>query len=129
MAKMKAMEFTEELNLVPVNRMVPEPQAGEILIQVSAVGVTPTEKLWYTTSHNSDGSTRSRAIPGHEFSGTVAGLGAGTTGYQLGDSVFGLNDWFAEGATAEFCITKPAQLSLKPSSFPTSKQPQPRSAC
>ena len=117
MAKMKAMEFTDELHLQPVIRPVPEPQAGEILIQISAVGVTRTEKLWSTTSHYADGTARSKAIPGHEFSGTVAGLGAGVTGYSLGDAVFGLNDWFAEGATAEFCITKPSNLSLKPSSL------------
>ena len=97
MAEMKAMEFTDELKLQPVRRPVPEPQAGEILIQVSAVGVTPTEKLWYPTSHYADGTARFKAIPGHEFSGTVAGLGAGATGYSLGDAVFGLNDWFAEG--------------------------------
>ena len=53
---------------------VPEPKAGEILIQVYATGGTPTEKLWYTTSHYADGSTRSKAIPGHKFSGIVAGL-------------------------------------------------------
>lgn len=40
MAEMKAMEFTDELNLQPVRRPVPEPQAGEILIQVFAAGVT-----------------------------------------------------------------------------------------
>ena len=51
MAEMKAMEFTDELNLQPVRRPVPEPQAGEILIQVYAAGVTPTEKLWYPTNH------------------------------------------------------------------------------
>jgi NADPH:quinone reductase-like Zn-dependent oxidoreductase len=117
MAEMKAMEFTDELNLRPVSRPVPEPQAGEIVIQVFAAGVTPTEKLWYTTSHHADGTVRSRAIPGHEFSGTVAGLGEGATSYKLGDAVFGLNDWFSEGATAEFCITKPSKLSLKPSSL------------
>jgi hypothetical protein len=41
MAEMKAMEFTDELKLQPVRRPVPEPQAGEILIQVSAAGVNP----------------------------------------------------------------------------------------
>ena len=117
MAEMKAMEFTDELHLQPVKRPIPEPQAGEILIQVFAAGVTPTEKLWYPTSHYADGTARSKAIPGHEFSGTVVGLGAGMTSYSLGDAVFGLNDWFAEGATAEFCITKPSNLSLKPSSL------------
>jgi hypothetical protein len=74
MPEMKAMEFTDKLNLQPVTRPVPEPKAGEILIQVYATGGTPTEKLWYTTSHYADGSTRSKAIPGHEFSGIVAGL-------------------------------------------------------
>src|ERR1700741_5356028 len=116
-AKMKAMEFTDKGNLQPVIRPVPEPQGGQLLIQVSAVGVMPTEKFWSTTSHYADGTARSKAIPGHEFSGIVAGLGAGVTGYSLGDAVFGFNDWYAEGATAEFCITKPSNLSLKPSSL------------
>lgn len=117
MADMKAMEFSDDLHLRPVKRPVPEPQPGEILIQVSAVGVTPTEKLWYPTTHDSKGAARSHAIPGHEFSGTVAALGAGATGYAVGDVVFGMNDWFAEGATAEYCITKPANLSPQPSSL------------
>ena len=63
MAKMKAMEFTDERNLQPVIRPVPEPQAGEILIQVSAVGVMPTEKLWSTTSHYADGTALSAFLP------------------------------------------------------------------
>jgi NADPH:quinone reductase-like Zn-dependent oxidoreductase len=46
MPEMKAMEFTDKLNLQPVTRPVPEPKAGEILIQVYATGGTPTEKLW-----------------------------------------------------------------------------------
>jgi len=117
MAEMKAMEFTDELKLQPVRRPVPEPKPGEILIQVFAAGVTPTEKHWYPTNHQADGTPRSKAIPGHEFSGTVAGLGPETLGYSLGDAVFGFNDWFADGATAEFCITKPSNLSLKPSSL------------
>ena len=74
MPEMKAMEFTDKLNRQPVTRPVPEPKAREILIQVYATGGTTTEKLWYTTSHYADGSTRSKAIPGHEFSVIVAGL-------------------------------------------------------
>jgi NADPH:quinone reductase-like Zn-dependent oxidoreductase len=117
MAEMKAMEFRDKLKLQPVRRPIPEPHPDEIVIQVFAAGVTPTEKLWYSTSHYADGTSRSRAIPGHEFSGTVAGLGAGVTGYRQGNAVFGFNDWFAEGAMAEFCITKSSNLSFKPSSL------------
>jgi len=117
MADMKAMEFNETLHLQPVLRPVPQPQAGEILVQVTAAGVTPTEKLWYPTTHNADGTPRSKAIPGHEFSGIVSAVGEGVADYRPGDRVYGMNDWFAEGATAEFCIAKPASLAPKPSSL------------
>jgi NADPH:quinone reductase-like Zn-dependent oxidoreductase len=102
MVEMKVMEFTDGLKLRLARRPVPEPHEGEILIQVSAAGMTPTEKLWSTTTHYADGSPRANAIPGHEFSGIVAALGAHTAGYRVEDAVFGFNDWFAEGATAEF---------------------------
>jgi NADPH:quinone reductase-like Zn-dependent oxidoreductase len=49
----------------------PEPGLGEILIQVHAAGVTPTELLWYTTTHTKSGTARMRAVPGHEFSGFI----------------------------------------------------------
>ena len=45
MTEMRAMELTDELRLQPAPRRIPEPKAGELLIQVSAVGVTPTEAL------------------------------------------------------------------------------------
>jgi hypothetical protein len=33
----------------------PEPGPGEILVRVFAAGVTPTELLWYPTTHTRDG--------------------------------------------------------------------------
>ena len=120
MAEMRAMEFTgpsEDLDLHLTTRSVPEPGDGELLIQICAAGVTPTEKLWYTTTHCRDGSPRRNAIPAHEFSGIVAALGTGISGYRPGDLVFGMNDWFADGAIAEFCKTTPASLAAKPSSL------------
>ena len=53
----------------------PTPGKNDVLIQVHAAGVTPTELIWYPTSHNKDGTARSNATPGHEFSGVVAALG------------------------------------------------------
>ena len=41
----------------------PEPGPGEILVRVFAAGVTPTELLWYPTTHTRDGSKRSGAPP------------------------------------------------------------------
>jgi len=92
----------------------PQPAEAELLIRVRAAGVTPTELLWYPTSHTKEGSPRIGAVPGHEFSGVVAALGKSTSGFKVGDEVYGMNDWFADGATAEFCLTQPQNIALKP---------------
>jgi NADPH:quinone reductase-like Zn-dependent oxidoreductase len=92
----------------------PRPRRGELLIRVHAAGVTPTELSWYTTTHHEDGEKRSRAIPGHEFSGVVAAVGAGTVGFEIGQEVYGMNDWFADGAMAEYCIAQPSSIARKP---------------
>jgi NADPH:quinone reductase-like Zn-dependent oxidoreductase len=53
-------------------------------------------------------------IPGHEFSGEVAALGEGVTGLSVGDTVYGMNDWFQDGAQAEYCLARPADIAAKP---------------
>ena len=92
----------------------PSPGKGEILVRVHAAGVTPTELIWYPTSYTKDGQPRSGAIPGHEFSGVVAELGEGVQGFAVSDEIYGMNDWFADGATAEYCVTQPASIARKP---------------
>jgi len=92
----------------------PEPGEGELLVRVRAAGVTPTELLWYPTTHAKDGTPRKGAVPGHEFSGVVVGLGKHTIGFDVGQDVYGMNDWFADGATAEFCVTQPQSIAPKP---------------
>lgn len=87
---------------------------GEILIRVHAAAVTPSELLWYPTTHTKEGSPRVRPIPGHEFSGTVAVVGSGVTGMVPGQAVFGMNDWFSNGALAEFCVTRPEMVATLP---------------
>jgi NADPH:quinone reductase-like Zn-dependent oxidoreductase len=44
----------------------------------------------------------------------VAALGSGVTDLEPGDAVFGMNDWFADGAEAEFCVAPAAAVALKP---------------
>jgi NADPH:quinone reductase-like Zn-dependent oxidoreductase len=84
------------------------------LVGVVAAGVTPTELVWYPTTHRKDGAARVGAVVGHEFSGRVAAVGAGVEGWRVGEAVFGMNDWFMEGATAEFCVTRPEWIARKP---------------
>ena len=105
----------EGLELAEGSAPQPIPGEGEVLIRVQAAGVTPTELQWYPTTHTRSGETRREAIPCHEFCGTVAAMGPGMTGgFEIGQEVFGMNDWFAQGALAEFCLALPISLAAKP---------------
>ena len=114
---MKAIQLRDNpqtQELIEVDVPKPIPRDGELLIKVCAAGVTPTELLWYPTLNTKDGQRRVHAIPCHEFSGVVAGLGAGVEYFTIGDEVYGMNDWFAQGAAAEYCITTPSSIARKP---------------
>jgi len=58
---------------------VPQPQRGrgELLIRVYAA-----ELSWYPTTHSETGERRTRAIPGHEFSGVIAKDGFDGLGFR-----------------------------------------------
>jgi NADPH:quinone reductase-like Zn-dependent oxidoreductase len=55
-------------------------------------------------------------IPGHEFSGELAALGEGVTGVRVGEVVYGMNDWFSDGAQAEYCLARVEDIARKPTS-------------
>ena len=93
---------------------VPQPGPDELLIRVCAAGVTPTELRWYPTTHRKDGETRRRAVPGHEFSGVVAAAGGNIEAVGVGREIYGMNDWFADGAMSEYCVTEPSSVVPKP---------------
>jgi len=96
---------------------VPRPGAGEILVRVRAGAVTPTELLWVPTWTTRAGEPRPfPIIPGHEFSGEVHGVGPGVNDVAVGEAVFGMNDWFGDGAQAEFCVARTVDVAPKPKS-------------
>lgn len=114
---MKAMQVNTAdpgPRLILVDLPRPEAGLGEILVRVHATGVTPTELLWYPTTHGKSGTARMRAVPGHEFSGVIMAMGKDVEGFDVGDEIYGINDWFADGATADFCITLPQNIARKP---------------
>jgi len=89
--------------LVPTTRPVPQPKDGELLIKVAATGVNRPDiaqraGLYPPPPGASD-------LPGLEAAGTVAALGAGVSGWKVGDAVCALTPG---GSYAEYC-TAPAQ--------------------
>jgi len=93
----------------------PQPKAGEVLIKVHATAVTPTEFQWYPTFNTPSGEPRPFPIVlSHELSGVVEAVGDGVENFKIGDAVYGLNDWFANGAQAEYVVAPGTALALKP---------------
>src|SRR5262249_17040013 len=68
----------------------------------------------YPTTHSNNGERRSRTVPGHGFSGVIVAMGEETVGFANGQEVYGMNDWFSDGALAEYCITQPTSVAPKP---------------
>jgi len=114
---MQVVESAGGLTLAAGDAERPKPGDGQVLVQVHAAGVTTTELEWYPTTHQKGGEARVHAIPGHEFSGVIAELGPGVSGFAVGDKVYGFNDWFEEGAMAEFCTTVPVSIATKPATL------------
>jgi NADPH:quinone reductase-like Zn-dependent oxidoreductase len=93
----------------------PSPKAGEVLVRVRAAGVIPTELFWQTSRTTQSGTPRPLPfIPGHEFSGELAALGDGVTSVGVGEAVYGMNDWFSDGAQAEYCLARVDDIARKP---------------
>ena len=67
----------------------PTPGPGEILIDIKACGVCPSDLRAYTGSHASPSSLP--RTPGHEWAGVVIGLGDGVADLKVGDRV--VPDW------------------------------------
>src|SRR6185312_11739198 len=119
---MKAIYLTQKAgpeSLITGELPVPIPHGNEVLIRVHATAATPTEFEWYPTFNTRAGTPRAFPIvPSHEFSGVIAAVGTDVSApLKVGDAVYGLNDWFANGALAEYCVAPAAALAPKPASL------------
>ena len=76
-------EFTAPLEIVDLPR--PEPSPGGVVIKVEAAGLCRSD--WHGwQGHDADIKALPHT-PGHEFSGTIAALGEGVEGWEIGDRV------------------------------------------
>ncbi len=93
-----------------VERPVPRPGPGEILVQVSVCGVCRTDL------HLAEGDLspkRHGVVPGHEVVGRVVGLGQGTDRFRLDDRV-GVAWLRHTCGRCRFCLTGKENLCLEP---------------
>ncbi|MEJ5061743.1 MULTISPECIES: zinc-dependent alcohol dehydrogenase family protein [unclassified Pseudomonas] len=104
------------LRLASIQRPVPE--AGQVLVRISASGVNPL-----------DGKIRSGqaahalqplpAVLGMDLAGTVEALGEGVSGWQLGDEVYAMATGIGgvQGSLAEFAAVDAGLLAHKPTNL------------
>lgn len=112
---MKAIQISrpgghEQLRLVELE--APEPRAGEVQVAVEGIGVNFADIAvrmgLYASARHYVGWP---ITPGFEFSGRVRALGAGVTGWHVGQAVFGLTRF---GGYASELSVPAAQLFARP---------------
>jgi NADPH:quinone reductase-like Zn-dependent oxidoreductase len=90
---------------------------GDVLLRVHAASFTPTELTWPSTWVDRQGKDRHPIIPAHEVSGIVTALGHGTTGASVGEALYGLTDWYRDGAAADYVAVEARNLAPIPTSL------------
>src|SRR5256885_4534463 len=74
--------------LVPEERPVPQPGAGEVLVKVAAAGVNRPDVMQRKGQYPPPAGATD--IPGLEIAGEIVGLRAGGPRWELGDNVMAL---------------------------------------
>src|SRR5580693_2013959 len=94
---------------------VPDPQALQVLVRVCAAGVGPWDALVRT------GKSGLPLTPpltlGSEISGIVEKVGANTTGFAVGDEVFGATNPLFVMGYAEFAVVSARMIAKKPAAL------------
>jgi NADPH2:quinone reductase len=102
--------LSEDLSGVDIRDVpMPVPTAGEVLIKVAATSVNFPDIL--LTQGKYQLKLDPPFTPGMDISGTVAALGEGVTGFDIGDAVCGGARF---GGFAEYAVVKTEGLQKKP---------------
>jgi NADPH:quinone reductase-like Zn-dependent oxidoreductase len=103
----------DRLRLARIDR--PEPAAGQVLLRVHAAGLD--RGTWHLMTGRPylmrlvcGVRGPKRRVPGRDVAGTVVALGPGTTGFAVGDQVFGIS----QGSFAEYAVARADKLAHKP---------------
>jgi NADPH:quinone reductase-like Zn-dependent oxidoreductase len=93
---------------------LPDPVAGpgQVVVDVHAASVNGAD--WQVRNGSYARATRFPWVPGRDFSGVVAALGAGVSDFAVGDPVFGVVERADDGCYAEKLAVQAAIVARKP---------------
>jgi NADPH:quinone reductase-like Zn-dependent oxidoreductase len=103
--------------LVYEDAPIPRLTKGDILIRVHAAAITPTEFTWDSTFTTSDGRNRLPVVPSFEVSGTVQEVAPDVSDFAVGEAIYGLLDFWRDGAAAEYVAARAVGMAPKPKSL------------
>lgn len=114
---MKALAYRrfgppEVMAVTEVDR--PHPARGEVLVRVWAAAMNPKDVLVRKGKFALFTGRRFPKVPGYDFAGEVAELGAGVSGLEVGAPVFGMVNRWSAGAAAEFLSVPADELASRP---------------
>jgi NADPH:quinone reductase-like Zn-dependent oxidoreductase len=96
----------------------PVPGAGEVLVRVAATTFNPVDANIRAGSMQGPIPVTLPHTPGYDVAGTVAALGDGADGSEVGEAVVGFLPMVADGASAEYVIAPAESLTAAPASIP-----------
>ncbi|MCC6613203.1 MAG: zinc-binding dehydrogenase [Anaerolineae bacterium] len=77
----------------------PQPLPGEVLVRVHAVGLNPAD---YKIAEWGNPAWKYPHVMGLDVAGTIAAIGEGVSGWQIGDAVYYHGDFTRRGGFAEY---------------------------
>ena len=96
----------------------PEPAAGEVLVEVAATSFNPVDAGIRAGYLRQVFPVALPHVPGIDVAGRVAALGAGVTGWTVGEQVIGFLPMVPDGAAAEFVTASAEILAPAPAAIP-----------
>jgi NADPH:quinone reductase-like Zn-dependent oxidoreductase len=91
----------------------PAPEAGEVLVEVRAAGINPSEAVIRSGALADQFPATFPSGQGSDLAGVVAEPGSGVTDFAVGDEVIGFS--MRRSSHAEYVTVPANQLTAKPS--------------
>lgn len=84
---MRAAVLSPDLSLTVQTREIPSPAPGDVLVQVSAVGVCGSDTHYLRHGRIGDFTVTAPLVLGHEAAGTITAVGTGVSADRIGERV------------------------------------------
>lgn len=112
MKAVRILQFGPPQVMMNTNIPRPDPGHGQVLVRVKAAGVGPWDAL--IREGKSGVSQELPLTLGSDLAGTIEAIGAGVSGFGIGEEVYGSTNESFIGAYAEYALASAKMMARKP---------------